>query len=536
MSSSSVTPKPFLHVPGLLRRCAWYMPLYSRESSLIVEVAQATFKKIKGSGAEESVYAKLYEGWKKSNYSSEKTDIQDFGKKAFKDINFPLQLKIEALYECAREIELTLTKLHVWDVHFSTQKFNVTLYRNQNKLEYLVKRYYDSESPGLPLPEHPNSLYYNGVYPSDEYSGSINLGGENIDEVISELKNCIILPTEKQKTRINLKGTMHFVPTENNFDKQEVDSETIRLATEIASGKELHVRDVYNLEDRYQITFYQNQNGLGYIAHRATDSDHKYDVAEYIPISSDKTIEQRIEYLRECEIQFPRQFSRKYNEEYRRVFMYKSPNLIGPVSFLPKVSSESKFDPELSIDCSNWAITLVDSASSGVDPLSWGGHARIVIEGVAEGRYFQHLADLVYHEKTRIRYFDSKNYKVSFADGYLIDNPIVGYSSTFIRPVESIQKLLNSIGVDREYATHNIGYNLAGDSQTLGSSIVDSIASISDSVENIWQFKLEKMPNWRKHNCLTWALEKLALVDIHFSDTPTSIFIKTPKQYTNTKP
>ena len=60
-----------------------------------------------------------------------------------------------------------------------------------------------------------------------------------------------------------------------------------------------------------------------------------------------------------------------------------------------RMKKTSVLDPEQTIDRDSWAITLISCGDSGSDPLSWGGHAAILIEGVANGLFFMKKAHLI---------------------------------------------------------------------------------------------------------------------------------------------
>ena len=63
--------------------------------------------------------------------------------------------------------------------------------------------------------------------------------------------------------------------------------------------------------------------------------------------------------------------------------------------YAKNIERYSELDPSVSIDCDRWAVTIVNSGKSfKYDPLSWGGHAVIIIEGRDKGAFFKHLAHL----------------------------------------------------------------------------------------------------------------------------------------------
>lgn len=173
---------------------------------------------------------------------------------------------------------------------------------------------------------------------------------------------------------------------------------------------------------------------------------------------------------------------------------------------LEKISAKSHLDSTKKVNPDLWAVTLIDKGRSGLDPLTWGGHAMIVIEGVRipedskRARYFMELADAVgnrevvdqrgarRHEPPAIRFFSDKRSDPKKLGYVSKDNK----SQTFL--------------IDR----YNAEY---------------MIKRIQEEANSPFSF------NIFSNNCAIWALRTLEVVGITLSEkpliyTPTSILHK----------
>ena len=72
-----------------------------------------------------------------------------------------------------------------------------------------------------------------------------------------------------------------------------------------------------------------------------------------------------------------------------RVEFRRPEQVVAPVQPRATIeSARSQLDPETVVDSNFWAVTLTDTFSSELfEPLTWGGHAAIYLEGVENGRY-----------------------------------------------------------------------------------------------------------------------------------------------------
>lgn len=87
------------------------------------------------------------------------------------------------------------------------------------------------------------------------------------------------------------------------------------------------------------------------------------------------------------------------NDFYLRVIERRPSGTAAPflTIALDKQTRFSKIDSFTSISSQYWGVTLVDSGTSELSsPWTWGGHAKIIVEGIKEGLYFRTAYHFVY--------------------------------------------------------------------------------------------------------------------------------------------
>ncbi len=611
----------------------------------VLEVVKSAFKEVKETNVEEWVHCKLWHTaaffpgdhrkeitqWMKINFPAGGPSVEEFGRRAFDDPKFPKKLKIDSLLECAGKIELALEKVHVWNFQASNQSYTATLFKTQrNKLECLVQR------GGLPS--------------SDDYAYSIQVPREHsIDAAIHLIKHCDVILSLKQRQQSKLSGKLHFgvidrdkpisdIPVSlrnaanqlqtllsdsdcagplidqdeilnklsikvektpyEKYLKRQLFRKTLDLSVlvealkecamtleaEIARiKKEVHTWEGYSLEEKYTISLLEVDGRLECLVHKQSDRSNLSDFAFCNPqVHNRKSLKQ---YLcggspERLEADLPQRDSRDSVLRGRVTF------------YCIKNNIHSKFDPMKKLDPYNWAITLIDSGASQADPLTWGGHAKILIEGVGKGEYFQHSSDLVYDKtnaKACVRYYDSENYRVSFRDQphrkyskYTID--LLSKSETYIRSIEAVHRMLNKIRADKFSEVREIHYSPVAEFPTETPSLpliatvlipghVFAVALLATGVvappalpvvaiagggvlivsqaalvvgvllgPKLGRFVInQRFPNKNLNdlsrniciqNCITWELGILREVGIELYNGHSSIFFPMPSQYT----
>ncbi len=75
--------------------------------------------------------------------------------------------------------------------------------------------------------------------------------------------------------------------------------------------------------------------------------------------------------------------------------------------FLKTITFCSKFDANVILNCNCWALTLVNTGKvNNMNPMTWYGHAGLVIEGVKNGAYFSYFTDLIAQDGGKVRFED----------------------------------------------------------------------------------------------------------------------------------
>ena len=112
-------------------------------------------------------------------------------------------------------------------------------------------------------------------------------------------------------------------------------------------------------------------------------TSHPSSVYEVLERSSQKSPKSRLNIFKDCEIEkleikfFPHSSAFRLNAVYAK-----------------KIVRKSRLDPSVPIDRTRWAVTLINSGDSVSNPLTWGGHAAIIIEGRRQGAFFTYKAHL----------------------------------------------------------------------------------------------------------------------------------------------
>jgi hypothetical protein len=157
--------------------------------------------------------------------------------------------------------------------------------------------------------------------------------------------------------------------------------------------------------------------------------------------------------------------------------------------FIDKKWTTSRLDPRKVIDCSRWAITLIDAGRSESDPGSWGGHAMIAYEGVEDGKAFLRYSDLANGiegiDYPTVRILDTKNHK---------ERLFSVKSETWVRKRHWVKLMENKIkteeGKPMPFSLTNEHYTLSG---------------FKKLKNYLFSGKHQKADD----NCLTWTVRKL---------------------------
>ena len=153
------------------------------------------------------------------------------------------------------------------------------------------------------------------------------------------------------------------------------------------------------------------------------------------------------------------------------------------------VSYRSVFDNAKVIDKGNWAVTLVRT----------GVHLSIVIEGIKEGKKFASAGDVGIVPSSA-----EKSYAHTVYYGVIESNIACdAHSDTWLVTAEKVKKMIKSIEseVDKPF-----DYGIFGN-QSIFSGF--------------------------SHNCVTWAIQKMKILDIHLDLGFFSILASHPGQVTN---
>ena len=189
--------------------------------------------------------------------------------------------------------------------------------------------------------------------------------------------------------------------------------------------------------------------------------------------------------------------------------------------YLKKPLMRTLLDNKVVIDNCNWAVTLIDSGQSDpADPMTWGGHAAIIIEGVGEKGHFI--------KKGHLRIAKGRP-KVSFEllspQFYQQRHQFVEKTETYRRSRQKVEDLMKAMEWESQHG--ELSYHRQGD---VDCQVVQEGFKELEDAENLRKkldpdglgqhqvkqhsngtFGVFKIPD----NCITWALKKLKIADIN---------------------
>ncbi|HSX13319.1 MAG TPA: hypothetical protein VLE96_02750 [Chlamydiales bacterium] len=177
------------------------------------------------------------------------------------------------------------------------------------------------------------------------------------------------------------------------------------------------------------------------------------------------------------------------------------------------VSSTSRVCSDVRIDEDNWCVTLVDGGGrSSWNPLTWGGHAAIIIESIENGCHRLDKAHLVEAGKSGTAHVSFNTYK-SLEDCLPENFP---RGETFTRPKPVIKKMMDAIDEQKrcELDPSRRKYRFV------------AVLTHEDDVD----FDRSKALNVR-FNCIKWARYVLKLANINVAEKITAWSSETPRLY-----
>lgn len=165
-------------------------------------------------------------------------------------------------------------------------------------------------------------------------------------------------------------------------------------------------------------------------------------------------------------------------------------------------SRKCYFDESIKVDENNWSVTLVSTNDKRT------GHAKIVIEGFSNGKTIStgyHLMLTGFLTKPEVLKSDSKK--------------AFGRTLTWKTSAAKAKKMLNMMEYESKHP-ETINFNICG---------CESIfAKVSQFVRGFLFGSEAAVP---RHNCITWAIEKLKIVDVHLNESALQKFITLPTLY-----
>jgi hypothetical protein len=157
-----------------------------------------------------------------------------------------------------------------------------------------------------------------------------------------------------------------------------------------------------------------------------------------------------------------------------------------------------------SVSWDKWAVTLIDTGIAQSDnPFTWGGHAGLVIEGLHKGDYFIYFAHFLAKNGGSVLLHDEKHHPFT---QYEIIKKCERKSETWIKAHFQVKEMLDCIRAERDRTVQIPKFQIVGK---------ESIFARSHA-----------------HNCITWAIEKLKILDIELPNDPNSWLVTYPKNFT----
>lgn len=175
-----------------------------------------------------------------------------------------------------------------------------------------------------------------------------------------------------------------------------------------------------------------------------------------------------------------------------------------------EIKSQSFFDKKKNIDENNWAITLITASRSSA--LCRCGHAQIVIEKVKNG---EKTISIAHFRRGKRELFGETPGKVILKNISDVKLKYKLKTETWLRTKESVKKMLKEIKADMYWQKHNnpITFSLLG---YYSKWVIQTVRRMAGG-------EIITGP----HNCITWAVGKIAFAGIQYEVKP---FVK-PKQY-----
>jgi hypothetical protein len=157
------------------------------------------------------------------------------------------------------------------------------------------------------------------------------------------------------------------------------------------------------------------------------------------------------------------------------------------LAFQTKNRHASRFDPNITFDSNQYAVTLIDSGQyAPYEMTTWGGHAAIVIEGIEDQLPFMQVCDLM-PDPSKKPYGKISIQECPISEKVDCD----GKTPTWLMTKDKVKRMVDAMKKERdEPANFPVRFYKYG----------------ADS--------LFRKPGIPVHNCITWASEKLSMVDV----------------------
>ena len=142
--------------------------------------------------------------------------------------------------------------------------------------------------------------------------------------------------------------------------------------------------------------------------------------------------------------------------------------------YAKKIVGKSILNPSVAIDDSRWAVTLINSGKTSLDPTTWAGHAAIIIEGREDGAFFKHKAHLKQKEGVIL---------IS-GDGFFYSDK----GETWQVHPYAVKKMLDSVKWDigqQQAGNSKVIFRLGGNKSKLSRAhIINEYSSLEDVIRN----------------------------------------------------
>jgi len=190
--------------------------------------------------------------------------------------------------------------------------------------------------------------------------------------------------------------------------------------------------------------------------------------------------------------------------------LYKKPD--SSTLYLEPIHASSGFNSEILVSKFKWGVTLIRYRGPS------GNHAQIVVEGINDGffpsdsvpigKYFIFLADLMGGKVIDKIQTDIRDIGVILKDRFFLK--YIERSKTWKRDCDPVKWMIHTITNEKDNPPH--GFSILG-----RHSIFSSKTLVEDS-------------------CITWAINKLALIKIDLKEEKRPIFFTDTSHFTSLKP